>query len=214
MCCHVGWIDEKLSMATAIDSIGHKSIEANQVQSAGLNNESTENNQRKINSVSITRTTPVDRKVKYVPKINFKCNAIVSDAHVFTSTGFHPKPDTIDFVDAPAFTFANEMECVKVNIDSTFKRCNEVLSHPVSLEEHDNGRLIATSKCPYRNENHVSPVNESAIVNKDKQALFAPVNADFAKRFRLSNNPSVRKLKVITFALSNHNHRIRVIRKM
>jgi hypothetical protein len=200
--------DETLSMATAIDSIGHKTIEANQVQSAGLNNESTENSQRKINCVSITRTTPVDREVKYVPEMNFKGNTIVSDARVFTSAGFHSKPDTIDFVDAPAFTFANEMECVKVNKDSTLKTCNEVFRHPASLEEHDNGLPIVISKFLNHNENYESPLNESIIVNEDKQSLLASVNADLAEQFRLSNNPGVRKLKVITFVLFNHNHRI------
>jgi hypothetical protein len=74
MCCHIGWIDEKLSMATAIDSIGHKTIEANQVQSAGLNNESTENNQRKINCVSITRNTPIDRQVNLMDNANSTSN--------------------------------------------------------------------------------------------------------------------------------------------
>jgi hypothetical protein len=66
--------DETLSMATAIDSIGHKTIEANQVQSAGLNNESTENSQRKINYVSITRTTPIDRDVNLIDNANSTSN--------------------------------------------------------------------------------------------------------------------------------------------
>ncbi|XP_025406694.1 uncharacterized protein LOC112680725 [Sipha flava] len=118
--------------------------------------------------------------------MNLKGNGIVSDAFVFTSVGFHSKPDTTDFVDAPAFASANEMECVKVNKDSTFKSSNEIFSHPASFEDHDNGRLIATSTFPYCNENHVSPVNESVIINEAKQLLFGLVYADFAKRFRLS----------------------------
>jgi hypothetical protein len=74
--------------------------------------------------------------------------------------------------------------------------CNEVLSHPASsLEEHDNVRPIVISKFLIRNENHVSLVNESVTVNEDKQSLFASVNADIAKRVRLSNNPGVPQIE-------------------
>ncbi|XP_025420472.1 uncharacterized protein LOC112690640 [Sipha flava] len=127
--------------------------------------------------------------------MNFKGNTIVSDAHVFTPEGFHSKPDIIDFVDAPAFTFVNEMECVKVNKDSTLKTCNKVFRHPASLEAHDNGLPIVISKFLNHNENYESPLNESIIVNEDKQSFFASVNTDLAEQFRLSNNPGVRKLK-------------------
>jgi hypothetical protein len=108
---------------------------------------------------------------KYVPEMNPRGNGIVGDALVFTSAGFRPKSNTADVVDAPAFTVGDEKKCAKVNKDSTFKMCNEVLSHPaLSLEEHDNVRPIVISKFLSRNENHVSLVNESVIVNEDKQS--------------------------------------------
>ncbi|XP_025409426.1 uncharacterized protein LOC112682879 [Sipha flava] len=329
--------DEKLSVATAIDSIGHKTTEANQVQPLRLSKELKENNQDNMNCVSITRTTQIDHEVnlmdsanststkenicnvtntltghnekliavqiqdqietvdttrknpkqklrenkleayfksdpigalqelcrsrdwilpkyqffkegdsrtftysvvctvlsftvrvngvhkkigkrqvatemyhkiknftsskvdlaKYVSEINPRGNGIVSDERVFTSAGFYSKPDTTDVVDAPVFTLADETECIKINKDSAFKTCNEVLSHPASLKEHDNGRPIVISKCLNRNENHESSVNESVIVNEDNKSLFASVDADLVERFRLSNNPGLRKLKEI-----------------
>jgi hypothetical protein len=102
-------IDDKLFMATAIDSISHRSIDANKVQPPQLTNESREDIKHNINclsTLSTTRTTPIDLEVKL--------------------TG-----------------------------------------------------------------------NESVIVNKKQQSMFASVDVNFAKRFRRSNNSSVRELKVI-----------------
>jgi hypothetical protein len=99
-------IDDKLFMATAIDSIGHRSIDANKVQPPQLTNESKEDIKHNINCLSTTRTTPIDLEVKL--------------------TG-----------------------------------------------------------------------NESVIVNKKQQSMIASVDVNFAKRFRRSNNSSVRELKVI-----------------
>jgi hypothetical protein len=83
--------------------------------------------------------------------------------------------------------------------------CNDIVRHPASLEKPDTGRPIVYSGFPYDNENHVSPVNGSVIVNENQQSMFASVDVDFAKHFRRSNKPSVLELKVIAFVLSDHN---------
>jgi hypothetical protein len=44
--------------------------------------------------------------------MNPRGNGIVVDARVFTSTGFHPKSNTADVGDVPAFTVGYEKKCV------------------------------------------------------------------------------------------------------
>jgi hypothetical protein len=66
-------IDDKLFMATAIDSIGHRSIDANKVQTPQLTNESREDIKHNINCLSTTKTTPIDLEVKLTGNDNFTC---------------------------------------------------------------------------------------------------------------------------------------------
>jgi hypothetical protein len=49
---------------------------------------------------------------KYVPEMNPRGNGIVDDARVFTSAGFHPKSNTADVGNAPAFTVGDEKKYV------------------------------------------------------------------------------------------------------
>jgi hypothetical protein len=66
-------IEDKLFMATAIDSIGHRSIDANKVQPPQLTNESEKNIKHNINCLSTTMTTLIDREGKLTGNDNSTC---------------------------------------------------------------------------------------------------------------------------------------------
>jgi hypothetical protein len=78
-------IDDKLFMGTAIDSIGHRSIDANKVQPPQLTNESNKNIKHNINCLSTTRTVPIDYEVKLTENYNSTCTeenvSIVTNEH-------------------------------------------------------------------------------------------------------------------------------------
>jgi phosphopentomutase len=60
-------------MGTVIDSIGHRSIDANKVQPPQLTNESNKNIKHNINCLSTTRTVPIDYEVKLTGNYNSTC---------------------------------------------------------------------------------------------------------------------------------------------
>jgi hypothetical protein len=66
-------IDDKLFMATAINSIGQRSIDANKVQPPQLTNESKKNLKHNINCLSTTMTTLIDHKKKLTGNNNSTC---------------------------------------------------------------------------------------------------------------------------------------------
>jgi hypothetical protein len=181
-------IDDKLFMATAINSIDTKQQGVTEIY----------HKEKNITSSNVSLA-------KEVPEMKSEGNGVVGGARDFMSKRFHPKPNRTNDVDAPTFTLGDKKKYKQVNKDSMFEMCNEVVRHPASLEEQDTDRPIVNSGFPNHNENHVPPVNGSVIINENQQSIFASVDVDFAKRFRRSNNPSVRELKVIAFVLSDHN---------
>ncbi|XP_025406492.1 uncharacterized protein LOC112680569 [Sipha flava] len=171
-------IDDKLFMATAINSIDTKQQGVTEIY----------HKEKNITSSNVSLA-------KEVPEMKSEGNGVVGGARDFMSKRFHPKPNRTNDVDAPTFTLGDKKKYKQVNKDSMFEMCNEVVRHPASLEEQDTDRPIVNSGFPNHNENHVPPVNGSVIINENQQSIFASVDVDFAKRFRRSNNPSVRELK-------------------
>ncbi|XP_025411877.1 uncharacterized protein LOC112684530 [Sipha flava] len=196
-------IDDKLFMATAINSIGQRSIDVNKVQPPQLTNESKKNLKHNINCLSTTMTTLIDHKKKLTGNNNSTCIE-ENVGKVANKLAVHNELIAVQVQDQTKTVITNKKKFTDNELDAHLKSdpicarqefCNDIVRHPASLEKPDTGRPIVYSGFPYDNENHVSPVNGSVIVNENQQSMFASVDVDFAKHFRRSNKPSVLELK-------------------
>lgn len=131
---------------------------------------------------------PLGKKVgNEILENTFKDNGILDK----TYTGLAEKQAIAAVFGASVFNLNDDKRAAKV---CDLEMSKKVVDHPTSMAKHDTNPMFDTTKFPKCNENYVSPLNES--VN-------SPDHADLANRLRLSNNPSVCKLKVIAFVSPN-----------